>query len=177
MVRSIRASKSGLKKASKKFNGKNWTQDYLAGAANCTRQTVSKFFAGVAIDRRFFLRICDELGLEWGEIADLESEIDGGGGRVNTQRGLYLILIYKFPRMNREKIEAMFGLSELKQTRFYQEAKDEGIEEGEHKAKLDAVSGLIELGLTREQIAQVLNLSLAEISEIIQQQNINTKDK
>jgi plasmid maintenance system antidote protein VapI len=33
------------------------------------------------------------------------------------------------------------------------------------------------LGLTREQIAQVLNLSLAEISEIIQQQNINTKDK
>ncbi len=48
---------------------------------------------------------------------------------------------------------------------------------GKRKAKLDAVPGLIELGLTREQIAQVLNLSLAEISEIIQQQNINTKDK
>ena len=48
---------------------------------------------------------------------------------------------------------------------------------GERKAKLDAVPGLIALGLTREQIAQVLNLSLAEISEIIQQQNINTKDK
>lgn len=75
--------------------------------------------------------------------------------------------------MNREEIEAMFGLSELKQTRFYQEAK----EEGERKAKLDPVPGLIALGLTREQIAQVLNLSLAEISEIIQQQNINTKDK
>ncbi|MBS9386089.1 MAG: hypothetical protein HEQ24_18445 [Dolichospermum sp. BR01] len=75
----------------------------------------------------------------------------------------------------------MFGLSELKQTRFYQEAKEEGkeegIEEGERKAKLDAVPRLIGLGLTREQIAQVLNLSLAEISEIIQQQNINTKDK
>jgi predicted transposase/invertase (TIGR01784 family) len=83
------------------------------------------------------------------------------------------ILIYKFPRMNREEIEAMFGLSELKQTRFYQEAK----EEGERKAKLDAVPGLLGLGLTKEQIAQVLNLSLAEISQIIQQQNINTKDK
>ncbi|ALB42414.1 hypothetical protein AA650_19855 [Anabaena sp. WA102] len=90
MVRSIRASKSGLKKAEKKFNGKDCTQDYLAGAANCTRQTVSKFFAGVAIDRRFFLSICDELGLEWREIADLESEIDGGEGGVNTQRGLYI---------------------------------------------------------------------------------------
>jgi len=91
------------------------------------------------------------------------------------------ILIYKFPRMNREEIEAMFGLSELKQTRFYQEAKEEGKEEGievgKRKAKLDAVPGLIGLGLTREQIAQVLNLSLAEISEIIQQHNINTKDK
>ena len=89
------------------------------------------------------------------------------------------ILIYKFPRMNREEIEAMFGLSELKQTRFYQEAKEEGKEEGievgERKAKLDAVPGLIGLGLTGEQIAQVLNLSLAEISEIIQQQN--TKDR
>jgi predicted transposase/invertase (TIGR01784 family) len=95
--------------------------------------------------------------------------------------------------MNREEIEAMFGLSELKQTRFYQEAKEEGKEEGieqgreqgreqglelgERKAKLDAVPGLIALGLTGEQIAQVLNLSLEEISQIIQQQNINTKDK
>jgi predicted transposase/invertase (TIGR01784 family) len=87
--------------------------------------------------------------------------------------------------MNREEIEAMFGLSELKQTRFYQEAKEEGKEEGieegievgERKAKLDAVPGLIGLGLTREQIAQVLNLSLEEISQISQQQNINTKDK
>ncbi len=33
------------------------------------------------------------------------------------------ILIYKLPRMNREEIESMFGLSDLKQTRFYQEAR------------------------------------------------------
>jgi predicted transposase/invertase (TIGR01784 family) len=70
--------------------------------------------------------------------------------------------------MNREEIEAMFGLSELKQTRFYQEAK----EEGELKAKLETVPGLIGLGLTIEQIAQVLKLSVEEI-----RQNINIKDK
>lgn len=40
------------------------------------------------------------------------------------------ILVYKFPRMSREEIEAMFSLSELKQTRFYQEAFEEGKEEG-----------------------------------------------
>ncbi|WP_370566899.1 DUF2887 domain-containing protein [Dolichospermum sp. LEGE 00246] len=87
--------------------------------------------------------------------------------------------IFLYIRQNKPKNQAMFGLSELKQTRFYQEAKEEGKEEGievgERKAKLDAVPGLIALGLTTEQIAQVLNLSLAEISEIIQQQN--TKDR
>ena len=118
-------------------------------------------------------------------ITRTKQEIDSEVQQQQVLQIIETILIYKFPRMNREEIEAMFGLRELKQTRFYQEAKEEGKEEGieqgielgERKAKLDAVPGLIALGLTREQIAQVLNLSLAEISQIIQQQNINTKDK
>jgi predicted transposase YdaD len=36
------------------------------------------------------------------------------------------IIVYKFPQKNREEIEAMFNLSDLKQTRFYQEAFTEG---------------------------------------------------
>ena len=108
-------------------------------------------------------------------ITRTKQEIDSQIQQQQVLQIIETILIYKFPRMNREEIEAMFGLSELKQTRFYQEAKEEGKEEGERKAKLDAVPGLIGLGLTGEQIAQVLNLSLAEISEIIQQQN--TKDR
>ncbi|PAX53970.1 Rpn family recombination-promoting nuclease/putative transposase [Brunnivagina elsteri] len=39
------------------------------------------------------------------------------------------ILVYKFPTMTRKEIETMFGLSDLKQTRVYQEGKDEGREE------------------------------------------------
>ncbi len=35
------------------------------------------------------------------------------------------ILVYKFPKMSGEEIEAMFGLSELKQTRVYQQNKQE----------------------------------------------------
>lgn len=44
----------------------------------------------------------------------------------------------------------MFGLSEFKQTRVYQEAKQEGRVE----AKLESVPKLLALGLTVEQIAQ-----------------------
>jgi predicted transposase/invertase (TIGR01784 family) len=39
---------------------------------------------------------------------------------------LETVLVYKFAELSREEIEAMFGLSELKQTRVYQEAQQEG---------------------------------------------------
>jgi predicted transposase/invertase (TIGR01784 family) len=44
---------------------------------------------------------------------------------------LETVLVYKFAELSREEIEAMFGLSELKQTRVYQEARAEGKQEGE----------------------------------------------
>jgi len=53
------------------------------------------------------------------------------------------ILAYKFPAMSREEMEEMFGLSELKQTRFYQEAFQEGVEQG----KLKAVPAMLAAGV------------------------------
>ncbi|MGA9377800.1 MAG: hypothetical protein WBV73_03270, partial [Phormidium sp.] len=53
---------------------------------------------------------------------------------------------------SRQEIEAMFGLSDLKQTRFYQEAKEEG--------KLESVPGLLAIGLSVEQIAIALGLDI-----------------
>jgi len=41
------------------------------------------------------------------------------------------VIVYKFPELNRQEIEQMLGLSELKQTRVYQEALAEGRQEGE----------------------------------------------
>ncbi|MBD2594246.1 Rpn family recombination-promoting nuclease/putative transposase [Nostoc spongiaeforme FACHB-130] len=75
------------------------------------------------------------------------------------------ILVYKFPQMNRQEIEAMFGLSELKQTRVYQEAREEGKLEG----KLEAVPKFLDLGLTVEQIAQALDLDITQVQQVAQQ--------
>lgn len=55
----------------------------------------------------------------------------------------------------------MFSLSELKQTKVYQEA----LEEGEIKAKLIAIPRMIEFGLRLPQIAQLQDLPL----EVVQQ--------
>ncbi|MDZ8052319.1 MAG: Rpn family recombination-promoting nuclease/putative transposase [Aulosira sp. ZfuVER01] len=89
------------------------------------------------------------------------------------------ILVYKFPNMSREEIEAMFSLSELKQTRFYQEAFQEGkeegieqgIEQGERSGKLKAVLPMLTAGLTVEQIADALELSVEEVRQAVQQQS------
>lgn len=41
------------------------------------------------------------------------------------------VLVYKFPKLSRPEIENMFTLSDLKNTRVYKNAKQEGIEIGE----------------------------------------------
>lgn len=55
----------------------------------------------------------------------------------------------------------MFGLSDSKQTRVYQE--------GRLEAKLEAVPKLLALGLTVEQIAQALDLDVAQVQQVEQQ--------
>ncbi len=40
------------------------------------------------------------------------------------------VLVYKFPKLDRQEIEAMFTYSDLKQTRVYQEAREEGEQRG-----------------------------------------------
>lgn len=43
------------------------------------------------------------------------------------------VIIYKFPNLSRQEIEQMLGLSELKQTKVYQQALAEGREEGRQR--------------------------------------------
>ena len=57
----------------------------------------------------------------------------------------------------RQEIEEMLGLSELKQTRVYQEAKEEG--------KLEAVPKLLQFGLSVEQVAEALGLEVEQVKQ------------
>jgi predicted transposase/invertase (TIGR01784 family) len=46
------------------------------------------------------------------------------------------IVVYKFPSLSREEIERMLGLSELRETKVYQEA----LEEGEQRGRTEGIS-------------------------------------
>ncbi|MBE9175044.1 DUF2887 domain-containing protein, partial [Synechocystis salina LEGE 06155] len=41
------------------------------------------------------------------------------------------IMVYKFPELSREAIQAMFIVSDVKKTRVYRDAREEGRVEGE----------------------------------------------
>jgi predicted transposase/invertase (TIGR01784 family) len=96
-----------------------------------------------------------------------------------TQRDLInlieTIIVYKLPQKSREEIEAMLGLSELKQTKVYQEALEEGkqlgVEEGKQLGKLETIPRMLLLGLNLEAIAQILDLPLEVVQQVATQQN------
>ncbi len=66
----------------------------------------------------------------------------------------------------------MFGLSELKQTKVYQEAFEEGElrgeMKGELKAKLETIPRMIQFGLEEEEIARLLDLPLRLVQEEVE---------
>jgi predicted transposase/invertase (TIGR01784 family) len=75
------------------------------------------------------------------------------------------IVIYKFPQLSYQEIEIMLNLEEIRQTRVYQDAKLEGIEQGKLEQKIAMIPLLQELGLTIEQIAQRLEIEANLVRE------------
>ncbi|MBV8883261.1 MAG: Rpn family recombination-promoting nuclease/putative transposase [Chroococcidiopsidaceae cyanobacterium CP_BM_RX_35] len=59
-------------------------------------------------------------------IEQSQQEAVAGLSRQEIIELIQTIMVYKFPQLGREAIETMLGLSELKQTRVYQEALQEG---------------------------------------------------
>jgi predicted transposase YdaD len=55
------------------------------------------------------------------------------------------VMVYKFPELGWEAIEAMFGLSELKQTRVYQQALQESRQEGRQEGEAVIILRLLAL--------------------------------
>lgn len=67
----------------------------------------------------------------------------------------------------------MLGLGDLKKTRFYQDAFEDGIQEGkqraEYQAKVEIIRRLFSLNLPVAVIAQGVGMSVAAVEEILAQ--------
>ncbi|MEM1167629.1 MAG: DUF2887 domain-containing protein [Cyanobacteria bacterium P01_H01_bin.35] len=80
------------------------------------------------------------------------------------------IILYKFQNLEPEEVIEMLGMEDFKKSRLYQGIKREGIEEGTLLTKLEMVSLLLKLGLTVEEIAQRLELTLEQVQQAAQNQ-------
>ncbi len=88
---------------------------------------------------------------------------------VTVQRNLIelieTIFVYKFPKLNSQEVARMLGLGDLKQTRVYQEAREQEREEMLTKM----VPKLLRRGMTIEQIADDLELPVETIQRFVPQ--------
>jgi predicted transposase/invertase (TIGR01784 family) len=80
------------------------------------------------------------------------------------------VLVYKFPKLTRQEIEAMFTYSDLKQTRVYQEAREEGEQRGEQRGlQLGEQKGLKlgeQRGLVKGQATMLLRMLNRKFGQI-----------
>lgn len=73
------------------------------------------------------------------------------------------VIIYQLPHLTREEIQTMLQVEDSRQTRVYQEALVDGIEQERQHArqeKIDAIPKLTARYLSAEEIADVLGLEL-----------------
>jgi predicted transposase/invertase (TIGR01784 family) len=72
------------------------------------------------------------------------------------------VLVSKFKNLSREEIETMFALSDLKNTKVYQEALQEGKEEGKREIELN----LLKTGMKVTQVAQITGLAVEQVRQL-----------
>jgi predicted transposase/invertase (TIGR01784 family) len=90
-------------------------------------------------------------------LREVTEEVEENQLRSDIMDLIESIMVYKFPQMSRKEIAGMLGVDDLKQTRFYQEVKQE--------EKLEALSRMLELGLDLETIAQATDLPIEVVRE------------
>ncbi len=104
-------------------------------------------------------------------VAQVKQALNESRTQQNLLELIETILIYKLPKISRQEIEAMFSLSDLRETKVYQEALEEGIErgieQGMEQAKLASIPRLLTLGLSVEQIAQALDLKTEKVQQFL----------
>jgi predicted transposase/invertase (TIGR01784 family) len=77
------------------------------------------------------------------------------------------VIMYKLPRLSREEIQAMLQVHDIRESRVYQEAKEEGREVGREEGLALAVTGMAANQIPLEQIAAILKLDVERVRRLL----------
>ncbi|MFN3927346.1 MAG: Rpn family recombination-promoting nuclease/putative transposase [Pseudanabaenaceae cyanobacterium] len=130
------------------LNQQKPSQDWLAVAIFPDRQTdvvkpsafQQELINSGRIVRIYLNEFKDRSSVEFGmlklitcppsEAVEVVNQIRSGTMAEVVLEFIETILVYKFPKMSREEIEAMFTLDDLRQTRVFQEIQQESLQKG-----------------------------------------------
>jgi predicted transposase/invertase (TIGR01784 family) len=70
------------------------------------------------------------------------------------------VILYKLPRLSREEIQVMLQVHDIRQTRVYQEAKEEGRKEGIETERQRSIAKMAAMKMSAETIADLLGLNV-----------------
>lgn len=79
---------------------------------------------------------------------------------------LETIILYQFPQMSRKEIEKMLQVTDVRETRVFQEALEEGEEKGRREALEAVILGMLDADRPVAEIAKITGLSAARIRAI-----------
>jgi predicted NACHT family NTPase len=87
--RSLKLSTDGKRQVDRSLTDKAWRDANLAEAIGASEQTAEKFRLGRNVDRTYFVKFCQALGLDWEAVAESESPSapnSGGAEPVEESR-------------------------------------------------------------------------------------------
>ncbi len=97
---SLTPTPSGLAAARQALSQKGLTQVELVRELHCSRQPISNFFGGRAIEQRLFIAICNRVGLDWQEIAGMKAAASQAVEVIQSKNTQSLV------RQQREQVRA-----------------------------------------------------------------------
>ena len=100
-------------------------------------------------------------GTARGLVARVKTEIGDEALRADLVELIETIIICKLPRLTREEIQAMLQVHDIRKTRVYQEALEEGIE----KERRRSILQLATRKMPAEEIAECLGLDVEMVRE------------
>jgi predicted transposase/invertase (TIGR01784 family) len=81
------------------------------------------------------------------------------------------VIMYKLVRLNRQEIQAMLDVHDIRKSRVYQEALEEGEKKGEQKGEQKAtaryIANLAAKKMSPEQIASSLEVEIELVREVL----------
>jgi len=99
-------------------------------------------------------------------VARTKSEIGDEALRADLIELIETVIIYKLPRLSREEIQAMLQVHDIRETKVFQEAMEEGIEKERQRSleeKRRGVARLAAMKMSAEKIAEILELDIAMV--------------